>query len=122
MNKQRAFLRLPNLQELQLIDAQLDDDLSTLEPEENSLTQLTIAFRSPVENLQPVLDYTTKLTHLSLSLSITGRHYDLQMHHDMWNALLPLRNQLVYLDIYSPEMNKDPEGCESERTPRTELF
>ncbi|KAL3443242.1 hypothetical protein BJX65DRAFT_209167 [Aspergillus insuetus] len=122
MNKQRAFLRLQNLQELQLIDAQLDDDLTTNQAEENHLTQLTIAFRSPVENLNLVLNYTTKLTHLSLSLSITGRHYNLQMHQDMWNALIPLRNQLLYLDLYSPEMNRDPEGYESERTPRSELF
>ncbi|KAL2822435.1 hypothetical protein BJX63DRAFT_376497 [Aspergillus granulosus] len=122
MNQQRAFLRLPKLQELQLIDAQLDDNVANIEPEETSLTQLTIAFRSPVENLKPVLKYTTKLTHLSLSLSITGRHFDLQMHLDMWNALLSLREQLVYLDLYSPEMNKDPEGYNGERTPRDELF
>ncbi|KAJ0417937.1 hypothetical protein BJY00DRAFT_195169 [Aspergillus carlsbadensis] len=122
MNKQRAFLRLPNLQELQLLDAQLDDDIASIEAEENSLTQLTIAFQSPVENLTPVFNYTTKLTHLSLSLSITRRHFDLQMHQDMWNALLPLRTQLIYLDLYSPEMNRDPDGYTSEQTPRTEIF
>ncbi|KAL2847510.1 hypothetical protein BJY01DRAFT_212459 [Aspergillus pseudoustus] len=122
MNQQRAFLRLPKLQELQILDAQLDDDLASIELEENSLTQLTIAFRSPVENFKPVLQYTSKLTHLSLSLSITGRHYDMQMRLDMWDALLPLRNQLIYLDLYSPEMNRAPDGYEHERTPRSELF
>ncbi|KAL3459799.1 hypothetical protein BJX64DRAFT_199724 [Aspergillus heterothallicus] len=122
MNQQRAFLRLPKLQVLQILDAQLDDNLATIEPEENSLTQLTIAFRSPVENLNPVLRYATKLTHLSLSLSITGRHYDLQLHADMWEALLPFRDQLIYLDLYSPEMDRDPAGYDSERTPREEIF
>ncbi|KAL4787061.1 hypothetical protein BJX76DRAFT_354473 [Aspergillus varians] len=78
MNAQRAFLRLPNLQELQLIDAQLDEDVlvsAAQAEEESALTQLTIAFRSPVENIKPVLRYTSRLTHLSLALSITGRHF-----------------------------------------------
>ncbi|KAL5340316.1 hypothetical protein BJX70DRAFT_123663 [Aspergillus crustosus] len=122
MNAQRAFLRLPKLQELQIIDAQLDDDLSMIPAEETALTKLTIAFRSPVENIKPVLQYTSKLTHLSLALSITGRHFDLTIHQDLWNALLPLRKQLVFLDLFSPDMRKDPEGYTSHTTPREEIF
>ncbi|KAL4863042.1 hypothetical protein BDV12DRAFT_206837 [Aspergillus spectabilis] len=122
MNAQRAFLGLLKLQELQIIDAQLDEDLSMVQAEENALTHLTIAFRSPVENIKPVLRYTSRLTHLSLALSISGRHIDLAMHQDLWKGLLPLREQLIYLDLFSPDMRKDPEGYTSHTTPREEIF
>ncbi|OJJ60347.1 hypothetical protein ASPSYDRAFT_42068 [Aspergillus sydowii CBS 593.65] len=101
IGKRRPFLRLPNLQELRLIDAVLESDVDT-PSEDTSLTELTIVFNSPVENLRPVLQYTTKLTKLSLSLDTVNEQFDVSIHQKLWDAILPLRHQLEYLDLFEP--------------------
>ncbi|KAL5334096.1 hypothetical protein BJX70DRAFT_30552 [Aspergillus crustosus] len=103
MSQHRPFLRLPRLQELHIIDAEIDSNLDTLQPEVTEMTQLSITFMSHIPNLLPVLQYTTNLTQLSLSLNVLNHKLDLSVHQSLWEALLPLGKRLQYLDIYEPE-------------------
>ncbi|KAL2819088.1 hypothetical protein BDW59DRAFT_151685 [Aspergillus cavernicola] len=120
MKKDRPFIRLPRLRELQIINAQLEDDLAMIQPEENSLTELTITFKSPVQNIQPVLRYTTKLTQLSLAVNVPGSQIDLVMHEDLWKAILPFRDQLQYLDLHEPRRTMYSQGHPNSRlTPQS---
>ncbi|KAL4965784.1 uncharacterized protein BDV14DRAFT_199557 [Aspergillus stella-maris] len=123
MNKRRPYLRLPRLEELQIVDAQFGVGLDSLPAEDTALSRLTIVFMSQIEYIRPVFQYTTKLTQLSLCLPLNGNGEirDLQVHQSLWEALCPLKDQLEYLDLYEPELRITPQS-DSDPFPKSQNF
>ena len=110
VNSARPFGRLPNLEELIMLDTQLDDKVGEAFSAENGITDLTIVPHirvSPtaerkdysVDSLKAILDKTTNLTHLSLAIPGFSGDTVISMHRKLWSALYGLRHKLKYLDI-----------------------